>query len=529
MQTQSRLLSPALILLVVAGACSSRKSLTPKTAKALIQEFMEKQDNAAMKAGMMTIDDSGFSKFLNEKSLIDYKTWTPPADDTEAIQFQRLVKAGLVTQAAEAATFPNLTGNYETNGDYDFHPLALSMQQGSSSIQGTCRYVMDPKGFKTLARGSFCAGTVVGHLTADGAIELHFRPTSDFYCPVPFAGTYDVNPGDDGIGLEGPGRMRLYRKGSPGTINLTTYTYAFSPKFQTFVVPPNQVKVGRYRVDSVENVLHAADGIAQANYKFHVDLNEVGEAIVNPRDNGSGRGTMMFHKQPDGEWICVGAKPETPPGMIPVSWAKSLGVDSLAGIDARLKEPWDQTFDVMVKDDLFTITDCADYWKVARGKWDVTNPLDQGPIQAYGLDCEALRLLRDAKPTRAADPFELNAESASVLPPGVGPVVSNDDVRAVQAAVKAGKSWKTLDPSVRGKLDETDHTVVEFRNSNGMLARLKELGRGDFTGHGSQEILLQSITGALQGSYAAEQLILLGRDGDKPVLVALKIPPITSH
>jgi len=224
------------------------------------------------------------------------------------------------------------------------------------------------------------------------------------------------------------------------------------------------------------------------------------------------------------------AKPETPSGVIPVSWAKSLELDSLAAIDGRLKRPWLDPFDVMVKGDLFTIANCADYRKVTSGEWSSTEPREEDYIILNGLDCEALQLLRNAKPTRAADPFELTVESASVLPPEVGPVVSNDDVRAVQAAVKAGKSWKTLDRSVRGKVDDTDKAVVEFRTNHGMLARLKEVGRGDFTGRGSQEILVQSISGAIQGTYSATRLVLLGRDGDKPVLVARKvIPPITTN
>ncbi|HXR16000.1 MAG TPA: hypothetical protein VN777_07275 [Terriglobales bacterium] len=133
-----------------------------------------------------------------------------------------------------------------------------------------------------------------------------------------------------------------------------------------------------------------------------------------------------------------------------------------------------EPFDVKVKGDLFTIINC-DYWIVINREWSETEPQEGG----------------NAKPTRAADPFELTVESASVLPPEVGPVVSHDDVQAVQAAVKAGKSWKTLDRSVRGKVDDTDTTVVEFRSSDyGMLARLKEICGGDFTGRGSQEILL---------------------------------------
>src|SRR5580658_6645886 len=108
------------------------------------------------------------------------------------------------------------------------------------------------------------------------------------------------------------------------------------------------------------------------------------------------------------------AKPETPSGMIPVSWAKSLELDSLAGIDGRLKRPWLQPFDVMVKGDLFTITNCADYWKVTSGEWSSTEPREEDYILLNGLDCEALQLLRNPKPTRAADPFELTVESENV-------------------------------------------------------------------------------------------------------------------
>jgi hypothetical protein len=52
-----------------------------------------------------------------------------------------------------------------------------------------------------------------------------------------------------------------------------------------------------------------------------------------------------------------------------------------------LRRPWLQPFDVMVKGDLFSITNCADYWKVTSGEWSSTEPREEDYILRPGFHC----------------------------------------------------------------------------------------------------------------------------------------------
>lgn len=246
-------------------------------------------------------------------------------------------------------------------------------------------------------------------------------------------------------------------------------------------------------------------------------------ACGNPKPQQESKQAVQTRETP----VKATPPPDTPPAPGAVSWTKSLGLKSLADIDTRLKTPWQQPFDVFVKDDKVTITNCADYLKVVRGKWSSTEPQEEEYILINGLDCHALDLLRNAKPATQDDPFKLTPDANTVLPPDLGVVASDDDVADVRKAGKLNKPWKAVAPGMNGKVDQSEpDTVVFTDDADGMMARLTEIARGDFTGSGTQEIIIRSVSGATQGTYAATHLYVLGRSDAKPVLVVKKrFPP----
>jgi hypothetical protein len=87
-------------------------------------------------------------------------------------------------------------------------------------------------------------------------------------------------------------------------IGIPQYTYSFSSKLQNLLVPSrNAVKTGHVEVDSVEQLLlGVTDTMAQGQFKWHVHLNDVGQAVTHQSDL-AGTGSAEFRKQPDGDWV----------------------------------------------------------------------------------------------------------------------------------------------------------------------------------------------------------------------------------
>jgi hypothetical protein len=190
---------PLIGLLAVVSACSSRRTLTPATAKTLLQEYFNKQDTTVMKGDEVLVDYSAFNEKVSQ---------VPGCPDC-------------------------------SNPLYQTPLLGFRMLSHRASI------------FQRLIKA--------GLMTPDNTL---------------------------------------------------------SPNFNKFVVQPYKLaKSGRLVVDSVDNLLLETVVQAKAQYKFHVDLNDLGKAIYAPEfppsgENGttSRTASVAFRKQPDGNWVCTNAE-----------------------------------------------------------------------------------------------------------------------------------------------------------------------------------------------------------------------------
>jgi hypothetical protein len=296
----------ALVIAACFTSCSSRRTLTASVAKQMLQEFIDNPAsnpaNGPVKGGIWEVDYSPLTALVAQKTFTDYKLGSYATDSWAAV-LQRLLAAGLAEQSGETALYPNLTGSYEETGVHKigFRPVTLSMKQGSASIKGTFRVYSGITGP--------CEGVISGTLNSGGIATLHFRSTSFQWCPFVRDATYHFRQTGDMMELSGDTRdAGVFRsKASSEQIKLTFYSYSFSSEFREKMVAPDSksVRVGRLQVDSIDNLLlETTDTEATGEYKWHVDLNDVGRAIYGkPRTEGSSR--VRFRKQPDGDWVCV--------------------------------------------------------------------------------------------------------------------------------------------------------------------------------------------------------------------------------
>jgi hypothetical protein len=289
----------AVAVMFFAAGCSSNKNLTPSSAGRLGLTFNY----------VPYLRQAGFGA----KTFVDYNQ-NQVRETGSANAMHRLLEAGLLEQRVETTSYPNLTGIYEDMGaktvtHYDWahiryvstkkliglHPLTLSMQQGSTAISGSYTY--------TIGDDGDCKGAVSGRVDADGGIDLDFRNTGSSYCPTPVDRHNKWNVQSvDGGGLKLVGPVTVYNAKSVGIITLTTYRYLLTKKFDG-ITPDGLVKIGQYHVDSVTNLLLDTDVSAWGNYAWHIDYNEIGQAITGVKST-SGTGQAEFRKQPDGNWVC---------------------------------------------------------------------------------------------------------------------------------------------------------------------------------------------------------------------------------
>ncbi len=134
-------------------------------------------------------------------------------------------------------------------------------------------------------------------------------------------------------------------------------------------------------------------------------------------------------------------------------------------------------------------------------------------------ECVILQTLSRARPSRTSYVGELNwdANVMSLLPPELAIAVTEDAVRAVQSADSSHQSWAEMDQSVKATSDGTDQILV---TGNTFQERLIVWGRGDFTGDGVQDLLVQTMDA--QGAYKNTRLFVLTRKNAESKLSVAK-------
>ena len=217
---------------------------------------------------------------------------------------------------------------------------------------------------------------------------------------------------------------------------------------------------------------------------------------------------------------------------IPIWWSSKLGLSSISALDARMARPLDAPLNVRrypSREDLLndrnvettTIANCVTYLDLTKKGFQAPKNQDWQYQLSLGAECNALDLLRTAKPARVTylKTFRLNKSAVNFLPPRCGPVVSKENATKITAAEERGLSWKQYERITRIQVQKTGELEVE---GDYWEVVLDLYARGDFNGDGVEDILLRKDDSLRGGSYATTSLLLLTRFKEGAVLKVLR-------
>lgn len=201
----------------------------------------------------------------------------------------------------------------------------------------------------------------------------------------------------------------------------------------------------------------------------------------------------------------AGAKEKQPTES--VSWTRELRLPSLAAMDSRLLEPFDETLYVE-HDGRYSVTNCADFLAL-RGDYTPVDERTAQSLKSVGVDCKAIVAIRKARKPRVDyfGDFRLDSNAVNLLPAVLGPVPDRNANKVTPAETR-DKSWKDFYPSLRASVDDQGALIVELP---GWIVRVREYARGDFDGDGIEDLLVRDDAADLQGANDSERLLLLTR------------------
>ena len=139
--------------------------------------------------------------------------------------------------------------------------------------------------------------------------------------------------------------------------------------------------------------------------------------------------------------------------------------------------------------------------------------------------CLMLRELKNAKPARISYVHDLTWDEhvLPLLPPQLAIAVSTESKNAADAAAAKKENWLAFDQSITAEVGSKGPEEIVVAG-NGFSERLILWGRGDFTGDGNEDLLVQSLDTLTEGTYRSTRLFILTRHkGDAPLTVARSV------
>ncbi len=223
--------------------------------------------------------------------------------------------------------------------------------------------------------------------------------------------------------------------------------------------------------------------------------------------------------------LCFAAFAQAPAGV----WTSpALGLrpgQSLAGaLESPFETPFEVTLSAPIKGTAATLRSCRDYLPVERMIYSAGPAAIANVLRAEGSRCDALDLLRSARPAKrlAFANFSFQRASVKELPPGLALLPSDEQQRVARDLAERGGSLFDLEKKVVLRAKSRNQAEL---STGDWTATLTVWGRGDFLGDGREELLLWRNAAALGGTLRSSRVFLLVRpQGDGPLRVVRERP-----
>ena len=200
------------------------------------------------------------------------------------------------------------------------------------------------------------------------------------------------------------------------------------------------------------------------------------------------------------------AQNSTRGASLEVQYSARLNVSSRADLEQRLQAPFTEGTAHPAG-----VSNCAQL--LAQRGHALHAQAPDREIQAERstmAECLVLHELRRATPARSSYLHDLpwDEHVLPLLPPQLAITVSAESERAASAAASHGQNWPDFDPSATASAKGPEEIVV---TGNGFREQLILWGRGDFTGDGTEDLLVQSLDTLTEGTYRNTRLFVLIR------------------
>jgi hypothetical protein len=208
---------------------------------------------------------------------------------------------------------------------------------------------------------------------------------------------------------------------------------------------------------------------------------------------------------------------------LPVWFNPALGLQSVDDAAAKLDAKNALGFAVLARDGQLRMpTTCRERESIkARGFAPETKLQAQTDADAE-IRCETLHLLTHAQPARATFlPMTLDESVLSQLPAAVATALSNERALQRDAATRAGKSLRDIEPHASVRIDAHDAPVI-VETALGTSINLELQARGDFDGDGTEDMAVSVLNGDGHGSYTEMRLLVLTRADQKAMLAVMR-------
>lgn len=303
-------------------SCSSNHTLTPRTAKAMI-------DRANGATPLHYSANYGeIERIVAEPTIEDY---TQGQYDQGSLKekVKELIAAGyVVITRTEAKNVPAVAGEYTgtfgSSNETWLFAVNLSNVPNADTVTGSFSQVLQ-KGIKCRADGS-----VSGVVENSGQAHLHFeahKGQGGLCNDWNWSGPLTITRSDRGVAngnctgfwdidseyLNDKTRVDLkcdmHLPGSAPYIESKQYYYGFTPKFQSLIANLGQRTfiAGDFKLDDVTDLLlvPGMDSAATATEVGHVDYNPATKILTGQASMRVSR-NAEFRKQPDGDWVLTG-------------------------------------------------------------------------------------------------------------------------------------------------------------------------------------------------------------------------------
>ncbi|HEX3695811.1 MAG TPA: hypothetical protein VH374_10510 [Polyangia bacterium] len=215
----------------------------------------------------------------------------------------------------------------------------------------------------------------------------------------------------------------------------------------------------------------------------------------------------------------------TPSTTDALLWSPHLNPASAAEARA-LQVPFTSPFDVVLlqaggSPKQATISDCNTYFELRPKGYEPLSQPDLAAMKIEGANCFAVRAVQNGRPSNARPirPFLVGQRTLARLPPALGPQPNPTDAARRKRATASGMSWATTDPAAI--LTVTDEWTARVKGPD-WITDLSVLVQGDLNGDGVDDVLVETISAGMEGSWSEVRLRLLTSVPNQDVLEILE-------